>query len=319
LDQLQTSLNLSSGVRETLNATLAVGTKRQYFAYWRKFSGFLYSRRVPPKHCTLTQVLDFLQLYRDKNVSFSTIKIVAAALQFHLIRLGLPHLFSSVVFHDYMRGAKRLAPLPRPSCATWNPAIPLQFIRNSPLTETFLPTAREALFLLILALGIRVDDASKLGCCTSDIPQGLRLFFVDKRKCPINGQYSSHVDVFSFNEHPRLCPVLAIQRFLRVAAVIRKDDKFLFISSTGKRAAVFTLRRWICDVLQQSGITASAGSCRSSSTSTAFYTGVPIDGILKSAGWSKEDTFRKFYFKPVHGISQPLYANAISANDESEI
>ena len=40
-------------------------------------------------------------------------------------------------------------------------------------------------------------------------------------------------------------------------------------------------------------------SLRSASTSAAGFANLPLDTILRTAGWSKEDTFRKFYERPV--------------------
>ena len=40
-------------------------------------------------------------------------------------------------------------------------------------------------------------------------------------------------------------------------------------------------------------------SIRAASTSAAAKSGVPVDTILTTAGWSRENTFRKYYQKPV--------------------
>ena len=40
-------------------------------------------------------------------------------------------------------------------------------------------------------------------------------------------------------------------------------------------------------------------STRAASTSQAAKRGVPLDIIMKSAGWKSETTFTKFYHKPV--------------------
>jgi hypothetical protein len=54
------------------------------------------------------------------------------------------------------------------------------------------------------------------------------------------------------------------------------------------------------------GIKASAGSCRSPPTSLAFEQSVPIDIIMRSAGWSSENTFRRFYQREVVRSEEPL-------------
>jgi hypothetical protein len=52
--------------------------------------------------------------------------------------------------------------------------------------------------------------------------------------------------------------------------------------------------------LEESGIEATAGSCRSASTSAAVLQNLDVDQVLKSAGWAHESTFRRFYQRAVH-------------------
>jgi hypothetical protein len=63
-----------------------------------------------------------------------------------------------------------------------------------------------------------------------------------------------------------------------------------------------TITRWIKVILNRSGISTKifgSHSIRSASTSKAKYNAVPIDEILKKAGWSNVKTFAKFYDKKI--------------------
>ena len=42
-------------------------------------------------------------------------------------------------------------------------------------------------------------------------------------------------------------------------------------------------------------------SVRAASTSAAFRAKIPLNSILETAGWSKDNTFRKYYNKPLQG------------------
>jgi hypothetical protein len=91
-----------------------------------------------------------------------------------------------------------------------------------------------------------------------------------------------------------------VERYLEKARPIQKlPSDALFVSSTGTPASKDALRRWVQDLLMQAGIFASAGSCRSASTSAAFTRNCSLDDIMKSAGWSSANTFRKFYHREV--------------------
>jgi hypothetical protein len=93
---------------------------------------------------------------------------------------------------------------------------------------------------------------------------------------------------------------LAIEHFLSIGASVRNpSENFLFISSKGKRAHIDTLRHWVQDLLSETGIETTAGSCRSASASAAVARQVEIDIVLKSAGWARESTFRRFYERQV--------------------
>ena len=63
-----------------------------------------------------------------------------------------------------------------------------------------------------------------------------------------------------------------------------------------------TMARWIRAVMLEAGLddgTFKPHSTRSAATSTAKQACVPIQDILKHAGWSSERTIDRFYNKPV--------------------
>ena len=63
-----------------------------------------------------------------------------------------------------------------------------------------------------------------------------------------------------------------------------------------------TLSRWIKRVLFESGIDTDlfkAHSTRAAASSAAKNSHIPINDIMKIAGWSNANTFRQFYDKTV--------------------
>ena len=86
--------------------------------------------------------------------------------------------------------------------------------------------------------------------------------------------------------------------------ILRGDVKQFFISYSKPHQAVSpdTVSRWIKTTLVAAGIDTSkysAHSTRSASTSAAKEHSNSITTIMKSAGWSQESTFSKFYSKLV--------------------
>jgi site-specific recombinase XerD len=194
----------------------------------------------------------------------------------------------------FSKGAQNLAPLPAEKLSIWDPNKVLETIKNRLHPSSFFLCAREAVLLLLLATGWRVDDVYKLACEVTVNSEMATFRFLEKRKCRIKGVHTVKELVKKFFSCPRICPVEAIHVFLSLAANIRRKTSFLFVSSTGLRASKDTLRRWVRDELLLAGIKASAGSCRSASSSLAFEKSVPIDIIMRSEGWSSENTFRQF-------------------------
>jgi hypothetical protein len=83
-------------------------------------------------------------------------------------------------------------------------------------------------------------------------------------------------------------------------SVQKSDEPASFVSSTGKKATKATLGRWIRDLLLEAGIKAPAGSCPSAATSAAYMREIPIDQIIRSAGWSSTLMFFKHYQRKVN-------------------
>ena len=86
---------------------------------------------------------------------------------------------------------------------------------------------------------------------------------------------------------------------MEITETIRKSEK-LFISWQKPHANVSagSIARWVKQLLKIAGIESTAHSTRSMSTSIAAAQGLPIQEILKAAGWSSESTFTKFYRIP---------------------
>ena len=85
---------------------------------------------------------------------------------------------------------------------------------------------------------------------------------------------------------------------------VRQDNTQLLLSYVKpfKPVSRDTISRWMKMVLHVAGIDTSMfkpHSTRAASCSKANAKSVPIQSIMKAAGWSSENTFRRFYDKPV--------------------
>ena len=111
-----------------------------------------------------------------------------------------------------------------------------------------------------------------------------------------------------------LCVVKHLEQYIYQTQDKRSTEKQLLISfqKPHKAVSVDTISRWIKTVLQQAGIDTKvfgAHSTRSASTSAAKANSVSLETIMKSAGWSQESTFTKYYQMPIvsqHNFGQEL-------------
>ena len=101
-----------------------------------------------------------------------------------------------------------------------------------------------------------------------------------------------------------LCVVTHLRECLERTKPLREDENKLFISfaKPHKRVSKDTIARWIRTVMSNAGIDVAVykpHSMRSAATSKAKQARVPMQDILKQAGWSNQRTFDRFYDKPV--------------------
>ena len=88
----------------------------------------------------------------------------------------------------------------------------------------------------------------------------------------------------------------------------------LFISHVKpfKEVSRDTLTRWVRQVMAKAGLDVSKfspHSTRAASVSAAHRASVILDDILKTAGWSSECCFAKYYNKPI--VAASSFANAV--------
>lgn len=111
-----------------------------------------------------------------------------------------------------------------------------------------------------------------------------------------------------FSAYPpdrRLCTYFVLKEYLKRTRQFRgKTETKLLISYSKPHNAVSkdTISRWIKTVLVRSGINIQIygpHTIRAASASKAYRSGVPVQNILQTAGWTNASTFRKFYNKSV--------------------
>ena len=117
----------------------------------------------------------------------------------------------------------------------------------------------------------------------------------------------------SFPANASICPVHTLKASEGSVANMRGNETKLFLATIKPHKAVSssTLARWLKSLLEAAGVDTSifsAHSVRGASTSKAVNMGITTVDILKTADWSSESVFEKFYYKP---SADAVYGKAV--------
>lgn len=198
--------------------------------------------------------------------------------------------------------------LPRASKhITWDPKQVLSVL------ETWVPnnslTLKELTYKLVMLLalltGQRCQTIHKLQIDSMKMADEKCTFMIDSLlKHSRAGNHLKPIELTHFPPNKSVCVIEVLKEYLSRTREHRVQNKtsqlLLSFHSPFKPVSKDTIARWIKAVLELSGIDTSvytAHSTRAASTSAASRTGLPICDIMKAAGWSREDTFAKYYKK----------------------
>ena len=108
----------------------------------------------------------------------------------------------------------------------------------------------------------------------------------------------------SYHRDKKLCIVLLLKSYLRRTRDLRGSYRQLILSYSKPHKPISrdTLSRWTLLMLRLSGIDISkykSHSTRGASTSRARALGIPLNAIMKHAGWKAATSFANYYNKKI--------------------
>ena len=192
---------------------------------------------------------------------------------------------------------------------TWDVDIVLQYLK------TLHPVGDLSLKLLTLKLNAlpallsaqRVQTLVSLSTASVAIlPDRVKFTVTSQLKTSRPTKGPVVIQVLRFTESELLCPYCVLLEYLNRTRAVREStgvsNLLLSYVKPFKPISTDTCARWLKMVLASSGIdtnTFTAHSYRGATTSKAIVHGVSLDVILKTANWSSESTFRRFYRKDI--------------------
>lgn len=189
----------------------------------------------------------------------------------------------------------------------WDVGLVLQYIQQLPDELTLLDLTMKlcVLFLLVTMQRCQTLHLVKL----SDIKfnnNGLTILTNHLLKQSKPGNHLPNIQIESYLDK-KLCVITVLQEYLRRTQNLRGETNELLISSQKphKQVARDTVSRWVKTFLHRAGVAEhyKAHSVRAAATSHACNKGVPLETIIKTAGWTNATTFHRFYHKRVNSAT----------------
>ena len=303
---------LSESSTRLLLSSWRKSTGKSYDSAWRKWASWCDQRKIPPISCSANQVVDFLAEQFDRGMSYSSLNVYRSAISsIHLPCEGRP-IGEHPLVSRVLRGAfTRRPPQPKHQ-AFWDVEVVLSSLRELGDNEslTLGDLSRNLAMLLALVSANRSSDLAKLSLSHCQVMPYKAVFFpTDLRKQDRPGHKRAAFIVPAFEGDALICPFQCLSVYIRRTSPLRTESEAgpLFISfvKPHKPVSSASLARWLKSVLSSAGIKGfTAHSTRGAGTSKAASSGLSTQEILRLADWSRESTFRRFYYKPVPEYSQ---------------
>ncbi|KAK3101242.1 hypothetical protein FSP39_002051 [Pinctada imbricata] len=299
------SQGFSQRVTSLLLSSWSSGTNISYNSAWSKWNSWCSERAVNPLHAPLAVILDFLADLHAKGLYYSTINLHRSAISSCHVKVDGFQVGEHPLVKRLMRGIYRVSPpLPRYS-HTWEVDKVLTYLKSlgPNISMTLKNLTLKLTMLLALTAAKRCSELARLDCRFMNFTRNESVTFVlpglSKSK-KLNVSVTFH----SFPSDRLLCAVDCLNEYLVRTEQFRLSDDSdpLLLSFIKPHNSIkpCTVARWLRMVMKDAGIDTSifkAHSTRSASSSKVHNMGVSTADIMKTANWSCQSTFTKFYMR----------------------
>ena len=256
--------------------------------------------------------INFLTELFDAGKSYSTINSARSALS-QFVSITDEHGSQDFGKHPltvkFMRGVFKLRPTVSRHSETWDVRLVTAYLGSiDSFSCSLKDLSLKCATLLAIASGQRVQTlaAVEVGGVVPAADGGVICKVDSVLKTSRPGFQQRHIHLCRYSADTSICPASCLAAYLEKTKLLRGDHSALFVSFVGphKPVSAATLGRWISTTLRLAGVPScfSAHSTRAASTSKAAGR-IPIDAVLSAAGWTNEQTFARFYNRPISTLS----------------
>ncbi|KAM4795754.1 LOW QUALITY PROTEIN: uncharacterized protein WCC33_000837 [Rhinophrynus dorsalis] len=301
----------SESTKFLMSEAWAPGTKACYISCWSIWTRWCLERDLDPISTDLTNILNFLSFCFQQGKAYRTINCYRSTISMgHILVDNLP-VGQHPLVCKLMKGIRLNRP---PSCkysTFWDVNLVLQFLESWPENHllSLKQLSAKLTVLLCLISFRRVSDVRALDIrFRSFVPEGVKFCIFSRTKT-----LSREIVYPAFPQKPQLCVVQCLQTYELATSNLRSLNSHQLLLSFIKPhlpVSSTSLARWVRWVMHLAGIDTSFGahSSRGAMASKSLMTGGRLEDILKAADWSRESTFRSFYFKPISHVTDNVIA-----------
>ncbi len=298
---------LSQQAAELVLQSWREGTRKQYNPYIKRWQLYCSERQVDSISAPIEVGVNFLAELYDSGVGYSAVNTARSALSSYLVLPEGCQFGTHPLVRRVMKGVFETRPSLARYSATWDVAVVLRYLaKMHPADKLSLKDLTlKVVTLLALLSGQRRQTLHALKISCMVLTPDNCVFVLDKLlKTSKPGRHLSHLEFVAYTPDPSLCIVKYLMEYVKRTRSLRQGEEQLLVSHKKPYGPVHvdTVSRWIKTTLTNAGVNTevfAAHSTRSASTSAASIRQIPLDTIMRSAGWHSDRTFQKFYNLPV--------------------
>ena len=279
------------------------GTQKQYDTYLKKWSIFSQSRGNNSCTPSANALIDFLYQLHKEGLKYSALNTARSAVS--SLCLDAQSVGSQPLVKRFMRGMFNIKLSFPKHVTSWDPSQVLHHLKGTKAVADLDLKRLTLKFVMLIAL-LSAQRIQTLALLNIDH------MVLDREKVSFKipsllkqSRPGHHLEDIVLTKYPwcrRLCIVTLLTEYIRRTESLRSSSQ-LFISYVEPYKVVTkaTIARWLKTVLADSGVgkNYTPHSTRSASTSKAQFLNVPIDTIMRAAGWARTSTFATHYKKPI--------------------
>ncbi|XP_014215227.1 uncharacterized protein LOC106644302 [Copidosoma floridanum] len=238
---------------DTLVASLAPCTLKQYGSSFKLLDQFWKKRGVDPFNSSKADVLVFLAEELIKGAMFGTLNAHRSAISL----ISQDKIEDDPLIKRFMKGAYRTKSVKPKYDSIWDVSVVLQYLKRlHPLDNLDLTDLTEkTVTLLALSTGQRAQSIACIKLSNiSTYPEGIVIKVPDRLKTSKPGRHQPLLRLPMFTENSSICTASALTKYVEVTEKIRaqnSDYVFVAVRKPHDPVGTQTISRWIKSTLSK--------------------------------------------------------------------